>query len=188
MSAFKIVQKIPSLAVATTAGISTSSPISLKSGYLRIVPSGNCYIEIGTNPGINTSTSIWASANSELVLKETVRSQPTVGIITGTTTTVIIPEGTSAAFDVGDYVELTGINTTGINTNFAQILSIDNATYNNGGYYNAKISLNWNTSSRPPVTNGNGELRKVTKVAAYNDSAVPNTIHITEVQVVSNFN
>jgi hypothetical protein len=188
MSAFKIVQKIPSLTIAATAGISTSSPISLKSGYLRIVPSGNCFIEIGTNPGINTSTSIWVSANSELILKESVRSQPTVGIITGTTTTAIIPEGTSSAFDVGDYVELTGISTTGINTNFAQVLNIDNASYNQGGYYNAKIILNWNTSSRPPVINGAGELRKVTKIAAYNDSASPNTIHITEVQVVSNFN
>ena len=187
MSAFKIVQKIPSLTIAASAGISTSNPISLKSGYLRIVPSGNSYIEIGTNPGINTSNSIWVYANTELILKETVRSQPVVGIITGTNTTVIIPEGTSAAFDVGDYVELTGINETGINTNFAQVLNVDNATYSNGGFYNAKISLNWNTSSRPPVTNVSGEIRKVIKVAAYNDSATPNTIHITEVQVVSNF-
>jgi hypothetical protein len=186
MSAFKIVQKIPSLSIGTTSGISTTGPIALKSGYLRIVPTGNAYIEIGSNPGINTANSIWVAANSELILKETVRSQPTVGIITGTTTTVIIPEGTGCAFDVGDYVELTGISTTGINTNFAQVVSVDNTTSYNG-YFNTRLSINWNTSSRPPVLNGNGELRKITKVAAYNDSATPNTIHITEVQVVSNF-
>ena len=186
MSAFKIVQKIPSLTIGSASGISTTGPIALKSGYLRIVSTGNAYIEIGTNPGINTTTSIWVSANSELILKETVRSQPTVGIITGTTTTVIIPEGTSCAFDVGDYVELTGINTTGINTNSAQVVYVDNTT-SYDGYHNTRLSLNWNTSSRPPVTNGNGELRKITRVAAYNDSVTPNTIHITEVQVVSNF-
>lgn len=186
MSAFKVVQKIPSLSISTTSGISTSGPIALKSGYLRIVPTGNAYIEIGTNPGINTSTSIWVSANQELILKETVRSQPTVGIITGTTTTVIIPEGTSCSFDVGDYVELSGISTTGINTNFAQVVSVDNTT-SYDGYHNTRLQINWNTSSQPPVSNGNGELRKVIKVAAYNDSASSNTIHITEVQVVSNF-
>jgi hypothetical protein len=186
MSAFKIVQKIPSLVIGSASGISTTAPISLKSGYIRVVSTQNAYIEIGSNPGINTSNSIWVPANDELILKETVRSQPTVGIITGATTTVIIPQGTSCAFDVGDYVELTGISTTGINTNFAQVVSVDNTT-SYDGYFNTRLSINWNTSSRPPVTNGNGELRKVTKIAAFNDSASPNTIHITEVQVVSNF-
>lgn len=187
MSAFKVVQKISSLSIGSSAGISTTGPIALKSGYLRIVPSGNAYVELGANPVIGLTSSIWVAANSELVLKESVRSQSIVGILTGSTTTVIIPEGTNSAFEVGDYVELTGINTTGINTNFAQVLSIGNATYNDAGYYNTKITLNWDTSSRPPVTNVSGELRKVTKVAAYNDSATSNVIHITEVQVVSNF-
>jgi len=188
MSAFKIVQKISSLSIGSAAGISTTAPIALKSGYLRIVPTGNAYIEVGSNPGINTSNSIWVAANSELILKETVRSQPTVGIITGTTTTVIIPEGTSCAFDVGDYVELTGISTTGINTTSAQVVTVDNTTSYNG-YFNTRLTLNWNTSAQPPVAkeNAKGELRKITKVAAYNDSAAPNIIHITEVQVVSNF-
>lgn len=186
MSAFKIVQKIPSLTIGSASGISTTGPIALKSGYLRIIPSGNAYIEIGTNPGIDTASSIWTPANSELILKETVRSQPTVGIITGTTTTVIIPEGTSCAFDVGDYVQLTGVSAVGINTNSAQVVSVDNTTSYNG-YFNTRLSINWNTSTRPPVADGTGELRKITKIAAYNDSASSNTIHITEVQVVSNF-
>jgi len=186
MSAFKIVQKIPSLSIGSSAGISTTGPIPLKSGYLRVVPSGNAYIEIGSNPVIGLTSSFWVAANSEIVLKETVRSQPTVGIITGTSTTVVIPEGTTCAFEVGDYVELAGISTTGINTNFAQVLSVDNTTSYNG-YYNTRLTLDWNTSSRSPVIDGRGELRKVTKVAAYNDSATSNTIHITEVQVVSNF-
>lgn len=186
MSAFKIVQKIPSLTIGSAAGISTSSPIPLKSGYLRITPTQNTFIEIGTFPGISTSNSIWVSANSELILKETVRSQSTVGIITGTTTTVIIPEGTSSAFNVGDYVQLSGISPSGINTTFAEVISNSNDTSYNG-YYNTRITLNWNTSAQGAVTVPNGELRKVTKVAAYNDSSNPNVIHITEVQVVSNF-
>lgn len=186
MSAFKIVQKIPSLVIGSASGISTSNPISLKSGYLRIAPTQNTFVEVGTNPGINTSTSFWVQANSEVVLKETVRSQPTVGIVTGTSTTVILPEGTSSTFNVGDYVELTGISTTGINTNWAQVTNVINP-YPYSGSYAPQVVLNWNTSSRPPVVNGSGELRKVIKIAALNDSSSPNVIHITEVQVVSNF-
>jgi hypothetical protein len=187
MSAFKIVQKIPSITIASASGISTSGPIALKSGYLRIVPTQNTFIEIGTNPGIDTSSSVWIPANTEVILKEvTVRSQPTIGITTGVVTTIDIPEGTSSAFDVGDYVELTGISTTGINTNYAIVTSVDNNT-SYSGYHNTRLTINWNTSSLPPVANGSGELRKAIKIAAYNDSSSSNTIHITEVQVVSNF-
>jgi hypothetical protein len=186
MSAFKIVQKIPSLTIGSAAGISTSAPISLKSGYLRIVPTQNTFIEVGSTPGISTSTSMWIAANNELILKEAVRSEPVVGIFTGATTTVVFPEGTGSVFEVGDYVELTGITPSGINTSFAQVATVDkNTSYS--GYHNTRLTLNWNTSSQSAVTNANGELRKVTKIAAYNDSANPNIIHITEVQVVSNF-
>jgi hypothetical protein len=184
MSAFKVVQKIPSLVIGSTAGISTSNPISLKSGYIRIVPTGNAYVEIGYNPGISTSNSFWIQANTEVVLKEKIISQPVVGIITGTATTLIIPEGTSSSFIVGDYVELSGISTTGINTNFARVSSVDNST-SVGGYYATRLVIDWNTSAQSPVTNVSGEIRKAVKIAAYNDSASSNTIHITE--VVSNF-
>lgn len=187
MSAYKIVQKIPSLTIGSAAGISTSGPISIKSGYFRIVPTGNAYIELDANPGINTSTSIWVAANSELILKESIRSEPVIGIQTGTTTTVIFPEGTGSAFNVGDYVQLTGVTPSGINTTFAEVASVDRTTGYNG-YHNTRLVLNWNTTAQSATpTVSNAELRKVTKVAAYNDSANPNTIHITEVQVISNF-
>ncbi|NBV99358.1 MAG: hypothetical protein EBR67_07610 [Proteobacteria bacterium] len=174
------------MTIGSASGISTSGPIALKSGYLRIIPSQNAYIEVGASPGINTSTSIWVAANTELILKESVRSEPVVGIITGTSTTVIFPEGTGSAFEAGDYVELTGIAPSGINTTFAQVSSVDKTTSYNG-YHNTRLVLNWNTSSQSAVTDADGELRKVTKIAAFNESSNPNIIHITEVQVVSNF-
>lgn len=187
MSAFKLAQKLPSLVIGSTAGISTTAPIALKTGYIRIVPTGNAYIEIGYNPGISTSTSFWVPANTEVVLKERVLSQPVVGIITGATTTILLPEGTTSSFGVDDYVQLTGITTVGFNTTFARVASVDTSTYV-GGYYGTRLTLDLNTSARPPIVGDvAGELRKVVKVAAYNDSASSNTIHISEVQVVSNF-
>lgn len=186
MSAFKVVQKIPSLVIGSTAGISTTGPISLKSGYIRIVSTGNAYIDIGYSPGISTSNSFWVPANNEVIIKEKIVSQPVVGVTTGATTTLTLPEGTSSSFSVGDYVELSGISTTGINTNFARVSSVNNST-SVGGFYGTKLEIDWNTTSQSPVTNVSGELRKAIKIAAYNDSASSNTIHITEVQVVSNF-
>jgi hypothetical protein len=186
MAAFKIVQKIPSLTVANAAGISTSAPIALKSGYLRISPTQNTYIELDSSSGIDTNKSFWISGGSEAIFKESVRSQPVVGITTGTTTIISFAPGTSASFSVGDFVELTGIEPIGINTNYAQVLSVDNdRSYDSS--HGSRLVLNLNTSSQSSPTKQSGELRKVIKLSAYNAGASSNKIHITEVQVVSNF-
>lgn len=175
MSAYKIVQKISDL----STGISTSGPIALKSGYLRIVPETDAYIEVNSNPGVSTSNSIWVKAGTELILKETVVSQRVVGVDTGATTTIYLPEGTFSSFSVGDYVELTGIAPAGINTTFASIATIDATGGINGGF-SRKLTLNWNTSSGLSApTDTEGELRKVVKIAASSTGKV----HITEVQI-----
>jgi hypothetical protein len=185
MSAYKIVQELPFISL-TSGGIATSTPISLKTGYIRIIPEANAYVKLSNSTGINTTTGFWIPANNEVVLKETVRCQPIVGIVTGTSTVVSIPEGTTSAFEAGDYVELTGITPSGINTSYTQVSSVEkSAGYNSS--YNTKITLSWNTASQGPVTVPTGEIRKVTKLTAFNDSGSTNKIHLTEVQVVSNF-
>lgn len=172
MLAYKIVQKFEEF----PAGIHTSGPIALKSGYLRIISENDTHIEVGSNP-IISSSSVWIPKNYELILKETVISQKVVGITTGTSTTVILPEGTYSQFSVGDYVELTGISPAGINTNFAEISSIDSSGGITGGY-SRKITLNWNTSSQGAVTDATGELRRVIKIGASSGK-----VHITEIQI-----
>lgn len=188
MSAYNIVQKLPNLDNISIGGISTSVPIALKSGYLRILPEANAYIELGYSPGVSSTTSsLWVLGGTEVILKEIVRSQPAVGVQTGTTTDVIFAGGTGCSFNVGDYVELSGFLPVGINTNFAQVATVDtNTSYN--GLHGTKMSIIWDTSSIVGViTNTSGNVRKTIKVAALNASSGLNTIHITEVQVVSNF-
>jgi hypothetical protein len=177
MSAFKIVQKI-----AKVSGTSTSDPISLQSGYLRIIPEADAYVEIGYTPTISTSTSLWLKAGEIAVIKEPVRSQPVVGVSTGTTTTISLPGGTGSCVSVGDYVALTGIQPAGINTTFAQVSSVLNTDPRNG-YQSDRIVLNWNTSSITGVitATSSAEIRKAVKVAT-NSSGVT---HITEVQITN---
>lgn len=177
MSAFKIVQK-----VAKVSGGSTTDPISLQSGYLRITPEADAYVEIGYTPTISTSTSLWLKAGEVVVLKESVRSQNVVGVTTGATTIVTVPGGTSSSVSIGDYVSLTGIQPSGINTTFAQVSNILSTDPRNG-YQSDRIVLNWNTSSITGVitaTSG-AEIRKAVKVATSSSGVT----HITEVQITN---
>jgi hypothetical protein len=179
---FKVVQKVAAIDIASSGGISTSLPISMKTGYIRIVPEKNAYIEVGPNPGINTSTSVWVPANQSITVKEEWGSKGFVGVITGATTTIIFPEGTGGGFRVGEVVSISGCSPVGVNTNFATVVTVDNRT-SYDSYHNTRLTLDWNTSSIGSVTNQEGELRKVTRVAAYNDGSGANKIHITEIQV-----
>jgi hypothetical protein len=179
---FKVVQKVAAIDIASSGGVSTSVPIAMKTGYIRITPTQNSYIEIGPTPGINTSTSIFIPANETIILKEEWGSKGFVGIITGSTTTIIFPQGTGGGFVVGEVVAITGLSPVGLNTNFATVSTVDDRmSYDS--YHNTRLTVNWNTSSIGEVTDQEGELRKVTRVAAYNAGSSPNKIHITEVQV-----
>ncbi len=180
MSVYKIVQKIAPLTM--TGAAVTSNPIALRSGFLRIVPEQDAYVEVAPTPTISTTTSasIFVKAGTELVLKETAITQTIVGVTTGTTTIVTLPEGTFSDFSAGDIVELTGIVPAGINTTAATVASV-NATNSAGtGGFNRVITLTWNTSSQGPVTTPTGVLRRTTKVAAYGASG---KLHITEIQI-----
>jgi hypothetical protein len=180
MSVYKIVQKITPLTM--TGAAVTSNPIALRSGFLRIVPEQDAYVEVAPTPTISTTTSasIFVKAGTELILKETAITQTIVGVTTGTTTVVTLPEGTFSDFSAGDIVELTGVVPSGINTTAATVASV-NATNSAGtGGFNRVITLTWNTSSQGPVTTSTGVLRRTTKVAAFGASG---KLHITEIQI-----
>jgi hypothetical protein len=167
MSVYKIVQKITPLTM--TGAAVTSNPIALRSGFLRIVPEQDAY------------ASIFVKAGTELVLKDTAVTQTVVGVTTGTTTVVTLPEGTFSDFSAGDIVELTGIVPAGINTTAATVASVDATNDAGTGGFNRVITLTWNTSSQgAPITTSTGVLRRVTKVAAYGASG---KLHITEIQI-----
>lgn len=179
--AFKLIQKIPLISIATSGGISTSIPIAMKTGYLRITPEDNAYIEVSPTPGIDTTTSIWVSGGDSVVMKEEWGSRAFVGIQTGSSTTIIFEPGTAAGFEIGDVVSISGASPAGVNTSFTTVDSIETST-SYDSYYNTRMTVNWNTSGIATVTNQVGEVRKVTKVAAYNAGSGANKIHITEIQ------
>lgn len=165
-----------------TGAAVTSNPIALRSGFLRIVPEQDAYVEVAPTPTISTTTSasIFVKAGTELILKETAITQTIVGVTTGTTTVVTLPQGTFSDFSAGDIVELTGIVPAGINTTAATVASVDATNSAGTGGFNRVITLTWNTSSQGPVTTSTGVLRRTTKVAAFGASG---KLHITEIQI-----
>jgi hypothetical protein len=161
----------------------TSNPIALRSGFLRIVPEQDAYVEVAPTPTISTTTnaSIFVKAGTELILRDTPTTQTIVGVTTGTTTIVTLPEGTFSDFSAGDIVELTGVVPSGINTTAATVASVDATTSAGTGGFNRVITLTWNTSSQgAPITTSTGVLRRTTKVAAFGASG---KLHITEIQI-----
>lgn len=126
--AIKIIQDTQVPRLSPVAGVaSTSVPIALKSGYLRItigstLGSAGGYIAIGTDP-VATQNNYHITSYSVDVIKETLRTQRLVGVITGTSTTLLFGANNGNTFAPTDYVTISGAPTAGINTTHKPILS-----------------------------------------------------------------
>jgi hypothetical protein len=148
--ATKIIQDTQIPRLAPSVGVaSTSVPIALKSGYLRVTigsttSSSGGYIAIGTNP-IATQDNYHITSYSVDILKEVMKRQQVVGITTGTTTTLLFGENTGNPFLDTEYVSIVGAPTAGINTSHNAIISKTESS----------LTINFNSSSiTSPNING----------------------------------
>lgn len=169
--AIKVVQNVQKI-TASPGVAGTSSPISLKSGYLRIsiASSGvGCYVAIGTDP-VATSNDFHIGTYTAEVLKERIARQQIVGIITGSTTKLVFESNAGNPFLTTDYVSIEGAPTVGINTTHNPVISRDETS----------ITINYNSSSivNPNIT-GSTVSRSV-KVSAYTTDT-NNGVSVTEV-------
>ena len=113
--AIKVVQKVNRI-TANVSTATTSNPIALKSGYLRVSTGlTSVYVEIGSEP-VATTNSFQISSYGNEVLKERLARQKIAGITTGTTTIVSFNENAGNPFLVGDYVTIQNAQPAGINT------------------------------------------------------------------------
>lgn len=103
--------------LASASGASSqSSAMAVKTDSLRITNNGtkNVTVAIGTNPTA-TANDYSVSKQETEILSLTPKSQPVIGITTGTSTTLHFPEGTGCAFNVGDTVSVTGLTPSSLN-------------------------------------------------------------------------
>jgi hypothetical protein len=168
--AVKIVQRVNRL-TASVGAATTSNPIALKSGYLRVSTGlTSVYVETGGNP-IATVNSFQLTPYGNEVLKERIARQRIVGVTTGTSTVVLFDNNAGNPFLVGDYASIEGVTTAGINTEHKEITAV----------YNDSLVLNYDTSSVTGVITATGaNIARSVKVSVIAASDTQN-VSITEI-------
>ena len=181
MAAFKVVQKISSVTG------SNSATIALKSGYIRVTPVADSFIEVGTGAEATSDSSLFVPADTSVVFKERVSSSDIVGITTAdATTTFTFASGMESPFAVGDTIEVTGA--TGFNTTSASVTQIIPANYGTSVFESSrsgKVVIGVGSSDKTTSATATASLRRVVLVDVATGGSTKT--HISEVQIVGDF-
>lgn len=165
----------------TAGAATTSSAFSVQSNVLRVVAvGGDAFISVGGTPSATTADYYIPSGGKE-TLALTKASNRVVGITTGTTTVVTVPEGTQVPFGVGDYVTLTASGQSYYNFTHQEVLSV-NTTADINGYYQTKMTVNYNSSGIVTAFSSNdASVTLSNKVSARGVSS--GTLYFQQVQI-----
>lgn len=168
--AIKIVQNVNRV-TAVVGSATTSNPIAIKSGYLRVSTGlTSIYVETGGDP-IATPNSFHISPYGSEVLKERIARQKVSGITTGTSTIISFDNNAGNPFLVGDYVTIQNAEPSGINTEHKLVTGITDGS----------VTISHNSSSIVGViTTTNANLARSVKVSVISESASQN-VSITEI-------
>ena len=168
--AIKIVQNVNRI-TANVSTATTSNPIALKSGYLRVSTGlTSVYVEIDSEP-VATTNSFQIGPYGNEVLKERIARQKIAGITTGTTTTVSFSENAGNPFLVGDYVTIQNAEPAGINTEHKLVTQV----------LNDSLTISHNSSSIVGViTTTNANIARSVKVSVLAADGSQN-VSITEI-------
>ena len=168
--AIKVVQKVNRV-TANVSTATTSNPIALKSGYLRVSTGlTSVYVEIDSEPAA-TVNSFQIGPYGNEVLKERIARQKIAGITTGTTTIVSFSENAGNPFLVGDYVTIQNAQPAGINTEHKLVTQV----------LNDSLTISHNSSSIVGViTTTNANIARSVKVSVLAASGTQD-VSITEI-------
>jgi hypothetical protein len=168
--------------VAFTAGAaSTSNSFSVQSSVLRVVAvSGAAHIAVGSTPSA-TNGDYYVPAGGTATLALTKASNRVVGVTTGTTTTIIVPEGTQVPFVVDEYVSLSVAGQSYYDFSHQKVLSVDTTSGYNG-YYQTRMVVNYNSSGiATAFSSTDATIIRSNKVSAYGVGS--GTLYYQQVQI-----
>ena len=176
-----------------TASSVQSSAIPQKTQYLRVVAiDQDAHVAVSTNPTATTANYYLVADVPEVISIGQARSQPVVGITTGTTTTIEFQEGTGSQFTVGDTVNLTVTNQDYYDTAVtgAIVTSVNNKSANGSGDgtqgFGRIIVCDANTVAIATAYSSSNfaELRNAFKVAGIRGGGSNAVVKVQQVQVV----
>ena len=172
--AIKIVQTVNRISPSASVA-STSTAISLKSGYIRVSTANTgAYISIGADP-VATSNNFYIPPYSTEVIKERFVKQRISGITTGATTILNFDDLNGHAFSLGDRVSIEEGYPLGINTTHSTILSLTDTT----------VTLNYNSASLTGLAVTSATASRSVRVSALGDGAGANVSIAEVVSLVS---
>jgi hypothetical protein len=168
--AIKVVQNVNRI-TANVSTATTSNPIALKSGYLRVSTGfTSIYVDTGGDP-IATINSFQICPYGNEVIKERIARQKVSGITTGTSTVVSFGNNAGNPFLVGDYVTIQNAQPVGINTEHKLVTEV----------FNDSVTILHNSSSITGViTTTNANLARSVKVSVLSASGSQD-VSITEI-------
>jgi hypothetical protein len=168
--AIKVVQNVNRIA-ANVSTATTSNPIALKSGYLRVSTGlTSVYVETGGVP-VATINSFQITPYGNEVLKERIARQRIVGITTGSSTVISFDQNASNPFLLGDYVTIQNAEPAGINTEHKLITAISDES----------VTISHDSSSIVGViTVTNANIARSVKVSVLAADG-PQNVSITEI-------
>jgi hypothetical protein len=168
--AIKVVQNVNRI-TANVSTATTSNPIALKSGYLRVSTGlTSIYVDTGGDP-IATINSFQICPYGNEVIKERIARQKVAGITTGTSTVVSFGNNAGNPFLVGDYVTIQNAQPVGINTEHKLVTEV----------FNDSVTILHNSSSIVGViTTTNANLARSVKVSVLSASGSQD-VSITEI-------
>ena len=174
--------------LASASGASSqSSAMAVKTDSLRITNNGtkNVTVAIGTNPTA-TANDYSVSKQETEILSLTPKSQPVIGITTGTATTLHFPEGTGCAFNVGDTVTVTGLTPSSLNFSHKPVESVLVNASSQPGYFSTRAVITHNSSASTvggasTATFNGGMVRNSIKTSIFSDGT-GSTVNFIQIQ------
>ena len=129
----------------TAGAASTSTAFTVQSSVLRVVAvGGSAHVAIGVTPAA-TSGDYYVPAGDTVTLGLSKASNRVVGVTTGTTTIVTVPEGTQVPFGIGDYVTLTATGQSYYDFTHQRVISIDTSAHVDG-YFQTRMTVDYDSS------------------------------------------
>jgi hypothetical protein len=168
----------------TAGAASTSSAFSVQSSVLRVVAvGGSAHVAIGLTPAA-TVTDYYISSGESATLALTKASNRVVGVTTGTTTVITVPEGTQVPYGVGDYVSLSVVGVQSYyNFTHQQVLSV-NTTANYNGFFLTRMTVNYNSSGIiTAFSASDATISYSNKISAIGAAGASGVIHFQQVQI-----
>jgi hypothetical protein len=167
---------------AFTSGVaSTSTSFSVQSSVLRVVAVGGAaHISVGANPSA-TAADYYVPSGGTATLALTKASNRVVGVTTGATTIVTVPEGTQVPFGVDDYVSLSASGQSYYDFTHQRVLSVDTSSGVNG-YFQTRMTIDYDSSGiATAFSSSDATVINSNKVSAYGVGA--GAVYYQQVQI-----